>query len=485
MRLRWWAMGLILGVMCAQSAHALEWLLPNADPFATEEKTEKMIDRKLKPSQCGVLDTKQILQLREVVVASLCNNPSTKSAYLSLMGSAASFGTNYAGYLPEASSTVSHSKTTSVDVDGKSTSYTHSYGLSLGMTLYDFGQREFSFQQAERALVAAGYTYNATLQAAIASSLQAYYALVNAQNALEVAKESEAFAKVSYDAALVRHEIGQVALADKLQAKSSYTQATLSVESAYNQLAQSQAALAQVMGLPADTLVEVSDVDEGSLGQDPFATEIRTLMEKAKQKRNDLLASREGLTAAEIAARAQTRKNRATLSATTSMDLGNSSIHLFDRYKTRSQAAGISLSIPIFTGFSNTYTERATQKSLEAQREDLLQAELGVEKDVWDAWHNYQTAKQTWETSADLVASATLLKDVALGRYKEGLGTILDVLSAQSQYRSALQSQLQSRHSLLTSRVDLVRAVGELNLETMQPTATLETPETSYERSPL
>src|SRR5690606_16037271 len=87
----------------------------------------------------------------------------------------------------------------------------------------------------------------------------------------------------------------------------------------------------------------------------------------------------------------------------------------------------------------------------------------------YNAWNNYQTAKQSWDVSWDQLASAKQLKEVTLGRYQEGLGSILDVLSAQNQYRSALQSQLQTRLSLLTARIDLVRAVGVLDLETMKP----------------
>jgi outer membrane protein TolC len=62
---------------------------------------------------------------------------------------------------------------------------------------------------------------------------------------------------------------------------------------------------------------------------------------------------------------------------------------------------------------------------------------------------------------------------VALGRYKEGLGTILDVLNAESQYTGALQSQLQSRYNLLATRVDLIRAVGIIDLETLRQQAAL------------
>ena len=114
--------------------------------------------------------------------------------------------------------------------------------------------------------------------------------------------------------------------------------------------------------------------------------------------------------------------------------------------------------------------------AVESQQETLTATELNVTQDVWNAWHNYQTAQKSWETSSDLIKSATELKDVALGRYKEGIGTILDVLNAQTQYSTALQSQLQTRYNLLTTRIDLVRAVGVLGLDTMRPEATTPLP---------
>ena len=115
-----------------------------------------------------------------------------------------------------------------------------------------------------------------------------------------------------------------------------------------------------------------------------------------------------------------------------------------------------------------TYNERAAEKELQAQKEALTRRELSVEQDVWNAWHNYETAKQQWVTSEDQMVSAVQLKDVALGRYKEGLGSILDVLNAQLQYSTALQIQLESRYNLFATRVDLIRAVGVLTLNTLQ-----------------
>jgi len=482
----------------AGTAHAeiLPWLEHAVDdPFSMQKKAANQVAPSLKPDSCSVPDLKRTLTLDDVVISALCNNPDTRAAYMSLVAQAATYVSNYSEYLPNASVTGSRTRTTTfppanpvsvttTTVNGNTTTTTNtgtittavsgSYGLSLGMTLYDFGQREFKIETAELAFLAAGHTYNSTLQGAISSALQGYYSLLNAQNALIVARESEQFAKESYDAAVLRHKIGQVALVDELQAKNNYSQAQLGTESAENALVLQQAALAQLMGFSPDMPVQVADIDDKTLAKDPFGGRVQGLMEEAKEKRHDLLASRDSLKSSEASYEALKRSDLATITATTNMGVTNDSAHIFNPSGTRTQGIGVNVSIPIFTGFSQTYNEHAAEKSLEAQRESLITTERNVEASVWNSWHNYETAKISWKTSQDQIASAIQLKDVALGQYKEGLNSILDVLNAQLQYSTALQSQLQTRYNLLTTRVSLVQSVGVLDLESMNPEAVLD-----------
>lgn len=459
-------------------ADGLPWLSAAAgDPFASEERAAKLVSPDLKPSTCGSLpETGKTLTLNDIVIAALCHNPQTRAAYLNLVGQATAYVGNYSAYLPTVSASYSHGTQTLSSPGGRVRTISTSTGLTLGLTLYDFGQREFRLETAELALATAGHAYNATLQGTIAGALQGYYALLTAKHAVAVAKESEHFAKASYDAASLRHRIGQVPLADELQAKGAYSQALLATERAENGLSLQRAAMALLMGMePADG-IEAAELDENSLAADPFPSEIPALIAEAKSRRHDLLAGRAGLKGAEASYEALKRANLATVSVTAGLGVTNDTVHLFNRNATRSQAIGLSVSVPIFTGFSQTYSERAAEKALAAQRESLAATELAVVQDVWDSWHNYQTAKHSWRTSQDQLATAEHLKDVALGRYRHGLGTILDVLSAQGQYDSALQSALQSRYNVLTTRVDLVRSVGSLTLDTMRPDRTVSVP---------
>jgi outer membrane protein len=448
----------------AARAEMLPWL---ADPFGAQKQLAPYGTR-LRPEHCPALpELTRKLKLNEVVIAVLCHNPDTRAAYLSLLAQADTYATSYSSYFPTVTGSVDASRSTAFTDDSKSTSIGKSSGISAAMTLYDFGQREISIDIAELALTAAGYSYDSALQGMIATALQSYYRLLTSQNAVEVAKESERYALESFEAAQLRHELGLVPLADALQAKGSYSQAQLATQQSENQLSQNQAALAVLMGLPADTPMQVAELDDSNLMKEPFGGKVKEVMALARNKRVDLLASRTQLESSRASLKSLRRSQLATISAGVSGGINDTGY--FSGNTSRSQSIGISVSVPIFNGFRDTYTMHAARKQLQAQEALLTRTELNVEQDVWSAWQNYETAKQSWEVNWDQMATATQLRDVALGRYKEGIGSILDVLNAQLQYSNALQSQLQTRFNLLTTRVDLVRAAGVLNLDNMVP----------------
>ena len=89
---------------------------------------------------------------------------------------------------------------------------------------------------------------------------------------------------------------------------------------------------------------------------------------------------------------------------------------------------------------------------------------------------HFTTATQTLRTSADLLASAEQSERVALGRYKAGVGTILDLLNAQSALAAARVQCIQAQLDWNVSRASLARAVGTLDSRLLQPAAELKTP---------
>ncbi|MEI2623013.1 MAG: TolC family protein [Giesbergeria sp.] len=91
-----------------------------------------------------------------------------------------------------------------------------------------------------------------------------------------------------------------------------------------------------------------------------------------------------------------------------------------------------------------------------APRRDNVRQQVAL--DVWEAYQSLSTATQTMRTSADLLASAEHSERVALGRYKAGVGNILDVLNAQSALANARLQRIQATLDWHVSRATLARA---------------------------
>ena len=110
---------------------------------------------------------------------------------------------------------------------------------------------------------------------------------------------------------------------------------------------------------------------------------------------------------------------------------------------------------------------------VDAQRETLRQQ---VALDVWTTYQSLLTATQSIRTAGDLLTSALQSERVALGRYKAGVGTILDVLNAQSALAAARVQRIQAALDWAVSRAALARAVGTLDHRLLNLSAELPIP---------
>jgi outer membrane protein len=127
-------------------------------------------------------------------------------------------------------------------------------------------------------------------------------------------------------------------------------------------------------------------------------------------------------------------------------------------------SAAVQLSVPIFTGFSQHYNVIQAQADEKAALAVLNSTEQQVVLQVWTSYYNLKTAEQRVKTSEDLLKSATESYQVALGRYKAGVGTILDLLSAQSALQSARAQRVQATSDWFVSFAQLAHDTGTLTV---------------------
>ena len=421
---------------------------------------------------CSALQSAAPLVLLEAVDLALCNNPQTREVWANARAQAAQVGVAQAAYLPGLSGSVSASRNWT-DAAGRNSPYDQKgAGLTLSYLLYDFGARDATLENARQLLAAASATQDSTVQAVFLAAVQAFYQAQASVTALAAAEESERASKESFSAAEARHKVGAATPADKLQAQTAWSQATLNRITAEGSLKNAQGALANVIGQDAQRPLSLAAAAQVTPGE-AFERDVNALVDEARRRRPDLLAAEAQVRAAAANLDAVRAAGRPTIS----LVAGSNLLKVDDSPNTQTSTLGVTLNIPFFSGFAPTYRVRAAEAQVDARGAQRDRIRLQVALDVWNAYQNLHTATQALRTSSDLLNSATQSEQVALGRYKAGVGSILDVLNAQSALASARQQRVQAALNWNVSRATLAQSMGGLDyglLQTLPGVATTE-----------
>jgi outer membrane protein len=410
-------------------------------------------------ANCDRTRINQPLTLSDVVDLALCNNPLTRSLWISARIQAANVGVNMAAYLPTLSAQGSISKDRTSSAGLSSTSTTRSVGLTASYLLFDFGGRAGSLENAKQLLIAANATRDATLQNNYLSAVQFYYSLLSARANVQALQVAETSARESLAAAQARYDAGVATPADKLQAQTALSQATLNLVTAKGAERNAQGALANIMGFDASQPFDLAPV-AGTSPNPAVEQDIGKLIDEARHDRPDLAAADAQIKAAE----AQLEATRATGLPTVTLGASSNSVRTRGSPVANGSSINLTLNVPLFTGMSNTYQNRAAELQIENQKasRDLLANKIAL--DVWNAYQTLLTDSQALRTATDLVASAEQSEAMTLGRYKAGVGNILDVLTAQSTLASARQQKIAALYNFLASRVALAQSIGQLDM---------------------
>lgn len=420
------------------------------DPFATTTG--------LAISPCATRQPAGALGLADVVDLALCNNPQTREAWASARVQAGLVGVAQAPYLPSINGTLGSNRVRTDIEDQRATRRTVSTAsLNASWLLFDFGAREANLENARELLTAAISTQDSTAQTVFLAALQAYFQVHALTAALEAAELSEKAARESLAAADARYRAGSATPADRLQAQTALSQATLTRIRVAGDLQAARGTLANAIGLDAHRPLQLRPL--GPIGTPPdFDRNVEALIAEARQRRPDLAA-----------AEAQLRAARANVEANRAAHLPSISLTATPGWQesggltTQSTGIGIAINIPLFSGFAQNYRVRTAeaQADLKAAQRDRLQLQVAL--DVWRSYQGLQTATQSMRTTSDLLASAEQSERVALGRYRAGVGNILDLLAAQTALASARQQRVQSVYDWNVARATLAQSVGALN----------------------
>jgi outer membrane protein TolC len=209
-----------------------------------------------------------------------------------------------------------------------------------------------------------------------------------------------------------------------------------------------------LLGLPADSPISIID-DLAIIEQNQFQG-FNELKKQDYQNRPELKKFNEQLNVQKSSIQIAKSDFFPTLSADASYNYGGTEISSLQE----NWFYGLTLSFPLFSGFSTkarVTEEEIALKGLEKQFESLSQQ---VSLDVWNAYLNIK------ETDERIINAKTFLKNaqenlkIAEGQYREGVGSMIEVIDAQTNYVIAEQTFIQSLADYKIAVASLKRATG-------------------------
>ncbi|HEY5060759.1 MAG TPA: TolC family protein, partial [Gemmatimonadaceae bacterium] len=126
-------------------------------------------------------------------------------------------------------------------------------------------------------------------------------------------------------------------------------------------------------------------------------------------------------------------------------------------------AVNVGVQLPLFTGFSTQYDVQTASEQYQNALARAAAAKQQVIQEVFTAYYTLRTSTDRVRTSRDLLASATQSETVARERYREGVGSIVDLLIAQTALASARGQEVDARWQWRTALAQLAHDVGVLN----------------------
>ncbi len=409
----------------------------------------------------GHAETLPTLTLAQAEAMALQNRPRLRAAQAAASAAIAATGTVRSAFFPHlfgsatAAGAAGGSRITAGQLNNPTVFNRFADGLTLTQLITDFGRTSALAASARATAQAAQRDAEATRAAVLLEVHQAYYAVLEAQAVLQVAREDVRARE------LVARQVTELArnnLKSSLDvsfAQVNLAQARLFLVQAQANLDAAFANLALALGLPRPQRFKLV---EPPVPPAPPA-DVAPLLARALANRPELARARWEQTSASAFARAEHRLWMPSLEAVWSGGMAPIRDALLP---IRYSAAGLNLSIPLFDGGLIRAREAVARARARQTEENLQELQNQIARDVQQAWLNCQTTYRRLDLTRQLLQQAQLSLELARQRYTLGLSSIVELAQAQLNLTEAEIEQARARYEFAAATDQLRYQVGDL-----------------------
>ena len=402
------------------------------------------------------------LTLADAVDLALCQNPQIASAWAGIRMQAAGLGQARAAYLPTLSASAGrqHSRhSVSGATPDASTINSTLVSTSLSWRLFDFGGRNASARAAQALLDAALANHDASLQKVLAGVVQSYFDAQTAQAGWQSRQRQEGMAGAMLATVSRREQRGAAARTDTLQAATALARASLERSRADGSFRKSLAVLVSVLGIPATARLTLAD--DLSDPDDALQYELDSWLAQAQARHPALLTARSQLVSTRENIQSTRAEGLPTLDFSGAL-YRNGRPNQGATQNTQETVVGVTLTIPLFDGFSRTYKVRGAQAQADQKEADVRDLEQQVLMEVVKSHADAGAALANLAASKSLLAAAAQARDSVQRKYDRDAADIRDLLGTHSSYDDAQQERIRCLADWRSARLRLLAVAGRM-----------------------
>ena len=427
-----------------------------------------------------VVPAQQELTLNQAIQIALHNNSGLKQSVNGLSGYESNVMAAYGNFLPSLGLSGSwdwsktDNKTQGVVLIGgvpvnTISNQTRSYSASISSnwTLFDGLANFATLSQSQNNLESAEASLQRLKQDIVFQTISLYYDVISKQKLYSVKEEDLKWNQKNLETIRERNKLGAATLADVYQQEVAEGNAELQVVTAQNDLESSKNDLLYYLGKDVFEEFVFSDVlsgdERGILSSDLLKDfdNLTGLVNQAYDSRKDYKSAILDLESTMNGVTIARSGHLPSLTANGFYSYQGDRLSELDQSKRL--AFGLTLSIPIFSGWSVSNRVQIAEVQAENKEIEVKDLERDIKRQIETIYLQLKVAKKGLDVSQRNVKSASENLKIEEEKYSIGSGKLLDVLIANSNYTTAQSDLINSQYAYIVLSEKLKYTLGVLD----------------------
>jgi outer membrane protein len=297
---------------------------------------------------------------------------------------------------------------------------------------------------------------------AIVNVTKAYYEVLISLRQLDILKQDIVRLQKSLQDAYSQYQSGVVDKTDYEQATISLNNSLADLKSTQEQIKGNYAYLKQLMGYPSEASLELSD--DTTEMENQVQLDTTQLVDYNNRIEYQLLQTQKQLQLDNL--HYYKLNFLPSLSAFYDYNLAYLNDHFSNVYNTSfpNSIIGVQLTMPIFQGTMRIQNIKEAQLEVKRADWDITAIKYQINTEFVQAMAAYKSNMNDWQMLKKNMELAQDVYNIISLQYKAGVKTYLDVITAESDLRTSEFSYLNALLNVLSSKIDVEKAMGTIPL---------------------